>query len=82
MKALLLKMAYDYFIGRPDHPLTPKDAAQQLDYSKESSWAALPVKEDAADLIPTGETGVDQLNSEVDVFFVHPTGYLKRTSLD
>ena len=76
-EGLTFAMAYDYFIGRPDHPFNPKDAAQQLDYSKESSWAALPVKVDTADLIPTGINGVDQLNSEVDVFFVHPTGYLK-----
>ena len=33
--------------------------------------------EDEADLIPAGEEGIDQLNSNVDVFFVHPTGYLK-----
>ncbi len=32
---------------------------------------------DEADMIPEGESGVDQSNSPVDVFFVHPTGYLK-----
>ena len=41
------------------------------------AWASLPTILDEADLIPLGEEGVDQLNSEVDVFFVHPTGYLK-----
>jgi len=32
---------------------------------------------DEADMIPEGESGIDQNNSPVDVFFVHPTGYLK-----
>ena len=71
------EIAYYYFMGRPDHTFNPKDAAPQLDYSKESSWASLPMISDEADLIPAGEKGIDQLNSEVDVFFVHPTGYLK-----
>ena len=71
------EIAYYYFMGRPDHTFDPKDAAPQLDYSKESSWASLPMISDEADLIPAGEVGVDQLNSQVDVFFVHPTGYLK-----
>ena len=69
--------AYGYFFGGPDHPFDPNDAVPQLDYSKVSSWASLPFIEDEADLIPAGEEGADQLNSKVDVFFVHPTGYLK-----
>jgi hypothetical protein len=44
---------------------------------KKVPGASLPSIEDEADLIPAGEDGIDQLNSEVDVFFVHPTGYLK-----
>ena len=42
-----------------------------------SSWFNEIPSIDEADLIPLGEEGIDQLNSEVDVFFVHPTGYLK-----
>ena len=76
-EGLTFAIAYDYFIGRPDHSFNPNDAVPQLDYSKESSWASLPYKKDEADLIPAGVVGVDQLNSKVDVFFVHPTGYLK-----
>ena len=76
-QGLTTELAYGFFFGGPDHPFNPKDAVPQLDYSKESSWASLPVIADEADLIPNGEAGVDQLNSEVDVFFVHPTGFLK-----
>ena len=76
-QGLTVETAYGYFFGGPDHPFDPNDAVKQLDYSKESSWASLPKIVDEADLIPVGEIGVDQLNSKVDVFFVHPTGYLK-----
>tara|TARA_B100001113_G_scaffold60516_1_gene45877 strand:- start:9658 stop:10815 length:1158 start_codon:yes stop_codon:yes gene_type:complete len=76
-EGLTFKIAYEVFLGRPDHAFDPKDAVKQPDYSQESSWASLPVIKDEADLIPAGEIGVDQLNSEVDVFFIHPTGYLK-----
>ena len=76
-QGLTAEMAYGYFFGGPDHPFDPNDAVTQLDYSKQSSWASLPQIVDEADLIPAGEIGVDQLNSKVDVFFVHPTGYLK-----
>ena len=76
-QGLTFETAYGYFFGGPDHPFNPNDAVPQLDYSKETSWASLPLKEDEADLIPAGEEGIDQLNSKVDVFFVHPTGYLK-----
>ena len=76
-QGLTSDIAYAYFFGGPDHPFNSKDAVQQLDYSKESSWASLPFIADEADLVPFGEVGVDQLNSKVDVFFVHPTGFLK-----
>ena len=76
-QGLTTELAYGFFFGGPDHPFNPKDAVPQLDYSEESSWASLPFLADEADLIPIGEAGIDQLKSEVDVFFVHPTGFLK-----
>ncbi len=74
---LTADLAYDYFFSGPDKPFDPNDAVDQLDYAKTSAWAALPFIEDEADLFPAGEEAVDQANTEVDVFFVHPTGYLK-----
>ncbi|MDC0030065.1 DUF3089 domain-containing protein [Pseudomonadota bacterium] len=76
-QGLTVETAYGYFFGGPDHPFNPNDAVPQLDYSKENSWASLPSIKDDADFIPAGEEGVDQSTSQVDVFFVHPTGYLK-----
>ena len=47
----------------------------KIDYSLQENWAALPDKQDNADLVP-GKKGVDRQNqSEVDVFFVHPTSF-------
>ena len=76
-QGLTMDLAYDYLFGGPDHAFDPSRAVAQLDYSKNSSWAALPLMKDEADMIPKGESGIDQNNSPVDVFFVHPTGYLK-----
>lgn len=76
-QGLTMDLAYDYFFSGPDHVFDPSRAVAQLDYSKNSSWAALPLMKDEADMIPEGESGIDQNNSPVDVFFVHPTGYLK-----
>ncbi len=76
-QGLTMDIAYDYFFGGPDHAFDPSRAVAQLDYSKNSSWAALPSMNDEADMVPKGESGTDQNNSPVDVFFVHPTGYLK-----
>ena len=48
-QGLTVETAYGYFFGGPDHPFNPNDAVPQLDYSKESSWASLHVREDEAD---------------------------------
>lgn len=54
------------------------NAAQQPsapDYSKPAHWAALPFRTDAADVIPKGETWVNDSLKEVDVFYIYPTIY-------
>ena len=76
-QGLTMDLAYDYFFSGPNHSFDPNLAVAQLDYSKNSSWASLPFISDEADMIPKGEMGIDQANAAVDVFFVHPTGYLK-----
>jgi hypothetical protein len=52
------------------HPAAP-------DYSQPDSWAALPDREDAADVLPGGDVQDLQASAAVDVFFVHPTTYYK-----
>jgi Protein of unknown function (DUF3089) len=45
------------------------------DYSLTASWAALPDREDAADVVPSADLQDRQSTAEVDVFFVHPTTF-------
>ena len=46
------------------------------DYSLMENWAAHPNTSDPADLSPEGVTVPGQGDLPIDVFFVHPTGYL------
>jgi hypothetical protein len=54
------------------HPPAP-------DYSDPANWAALPGREDDADVVPAGVTPSDQMAMPADVFFIHPTTYFGRT---
>jgi len=45
------------------------------DYALPASWAALPEREDLADVLPAGDYFDAQASAEVDVFFIHPTTY-------
>src|SRR4029079_313076 len=53
--------------------------SQAPDYSLTASWAALPDREDAADVVPSGAAQDRQSSAEVDVFFVHPTTFFGTT---
>jgi hypothetical protein len=46
------------------------------DYSKEECWAALPWKNDYADLLPDTSLKNRQDTAQADVFFIHPTTYV------
>jgi len=75
------KLMYDFATGAPDLPFDPADAVAPPDYADEANWAALPSRRDLADMVPAGvERGVVQGESPVDVFFIHPTGFLKGSS--
>ena len=50
------------------------------DYSLATSWAALPTMKDSADRVPKQSHLKDmQAESNADVFFIHPTSFLKKT---
>lgn len=59
----------------PKFPLHP-GAEVSPDYSNSNHWASLPEKEDPADLVPIEQWQDEQSNSQVDVFFIHPTSYI------
>lgn len=52
------------------HPAAPN-------YSLESSWSALPFRDDVADVLPKNEIWKSDSLKDVDVFYVHPTIYQK-----
>lgn len=52
-----------------------KDQPGAPDYSKAENWAALPFRQDAADVVPKGEIWISDSLKEVDVFFIYPTIY-------
>jgi hypothetical protein len=65
--------------------VTPPDTFEQYtpppapDYTIAGSWAALPEKQDNADLVPPGFSD-GQIGARADVFFIHPTTHLSRQS--
>ena len=59
----------------PDHDFDPRRAPPPPDYALGGSWAALPDRADAADVVPQGLSD-NQAEAAVDVFFIHPTTYI------
>ncbi len=49
------------------------------DYARGDSWAALPDRRDAPDVVPVPALRDNQDRAPVDVFFLHPTMYFGRT---
>jgi hypothetical protein len=77
----MLTFAYALIFASPELPFDPDDAVAPPDYADLSNWAALPGREDLADMVPEGlNDTVVQGNGPVDVFFIHPTGFLKGSS--
>jgi len=59
----------------PSEAFNEAKAPEALDYTDDSSWAALPSKKDGADFVPGDLKSPEEL-SDVAVFFLHPTTYL------
>ena len=62
---------------RPKEDYDAERLAPEPDYAKAESWAALPTKKDAADMVPPGSEDA-QASAPADVFFVHPTVWFDR----
>lgn len=59
----------------PKMAFDPAEQGAAPDYADEANWAALPTTDDLADLTPQG-VAKRMAAADVDVFFIHPTGYL------
>ena len=62
---------------RPTESYDPALAPPSPDYADPAYWAALPERDDLADLTPNGLED-RQAEAEVDVFFLHPTTYTSK----
>jgi len=62
------------WLGRPRHGWDMKYKAPPPDYAQAKNWAALPSDPGLSALTPPGEPAAK--DAQVDVFFIHPTGYL------
>lgn len=62
-----------YWVFAPNHGFDLSKKAPDPDYADPKNWAALPGADSLAHRAPPGETVG---SSGVDVFFIHPTGYL------
>ena len=72
----MLTLAWAFNFGGPSLPVDLTDAAPAPDYSQSENWAGLPTRSGLEDFVPPGHALADQGSAPVDVFFVHPTGYL------
>lgn len=61
----------------PAHDFDDKPAPPPPDYSRKVAWAALPDRDDDADVVPAGEAD-RQATAAVDAFFIHPTTYYSK----
>ena len=68
-------------MGGPSLPFDETEAVEPPSYSDPDNWAALPSRVGVEDMIPKGIGDGDiQGSAPVDVFFVHPTGFLRGKS--
>jgi hypothetical protein len=63
------------WIAQPHHGWDLKYKAPAPDYAKADAWAALPSSPGGTALVPAGVSAPAK-DAQVDVFFIHPTGYL------
>ena len=68
-------MLEDFFNSiSPEYSFDETRIPEEPDYSQDHYWAALPTISSVADLFPK-ELGKEDIQKEVDCFFIHPTGF-------
>lgn len=65
---------------KPDHAFAGEMPSQVPDYSDLANWSAWPGRDDAGDRLPEGVVAPPEGARSADVFYVHPTTYLKKDS--
>ena len=67
------------FMMQPEESFADTEPPPAPDYANPNHWAALPDREDLADVTPTAAVQDNQAAAEVDVFFIHPTTFYEGT---
>ena len=68
-------MLEDFFNSiSPEYSFDETRIPEEPDYSQDHYWAALPTINSVANLFPK-ELGKEDVQKEVDCFFIHPTGF-------
>ena len=52
---------------------------EKPDYSNLDNWAAYPKKDSQQFLVPNSSFTINKSNNDVDVFYIHPTGFYEKT---
>jgi hypothetical protein len=65
---------------KPVHSFAEAPPPSAPDYAVATSWAALPDRQDPADVLPSSDVQDGQATAQVDVFFVHPTTFFGTAS--
>ena len=78
---MLLTILWATTMGGPNLPFDKSEAVYPPSYSDPNDWAALRSRVGLEDMSPKGiGDGDTQGSAPVDVFFVHPTGFLRGNS--
>jgi len=77
-------LAYGFFglglvemFRQPQQPFDARAAPPAPDYSRPDAWLAFPGRDGRERSTPPGFAAVDESKAPADVFFIHPTTYLK-----
>ena len=70
-----LQFALMSYMIQPAETFADTEPPPAPDYANPGHWAALPERQDLADVTPSEAVQDNQADAEVDVFFVHPTTY-------
>jgi Protein of unknown function (DUF3089) len=81
---LIAVLAYGFFafglfemFRQPSRPFDPRTAPPAPDYSQPQAWLAFPGRNGQERSTPPGFAAIDESKAPADVFFIHPTTYLK-----
>src|ERR1700761_1702621 len=65
------------FFERPQGPFDADNAPPAPDYAQPQAWLAFPGRKGRERSVPAGLAAIDEARAPADVFFIHPTTYLR-----